>query len=349
MAALLKKKRFWGAVIAVVLLAYSFKDVRVDHLQDLWSKMNPVFLIPVLALSALMQLARSNRWRTILEPSKRLTFQRAALLYATAASINYIMPALTGQVGRMLLISKKENLPKTQVFSTFLLEIVFDAMMLLTFIFLSSFWLVFPSKYSSYSYLVLGAALVLVALMYSHIIFHKQFDRFIKKTCRSRWPGVYITLKRFSVSFSRGVNALKSTKHLFRSVLMSILIWSTQAGMIILLFHAFGLSLSPATALVVVIVNTLGLLFPITPGNAGTFELLVVATLTSFGTLKTDAALFALALHIIDVTPILMLAGWFVRSEHVTPDEFTPADGEIESVITSVTEDPTWAVEAKNK
>ncbi len=349
MTALLKKKRFWGALIAILLLAYSFKDVRFEHLEQLWSKMNPLYLIPVLALSALMQLGRSNRWRIILEPSKRLKFKRAALLYATAASINYIMPALTGQVGRMLLISRKENLPKTQIFSTFLLEIVFDAMMLLTFIFLSSFWLVFPSEYSSYTYLVFGAAFVLVALMYAHLLFHKRFDRFIKRTCRSRWPGVYITIKRFSVSFSRGVNALKSTKHLVRSIALSMFIWGTQAFMIILLFHAFGLKLSPATALVVVIVNTLGLLFPITPGNAGTFELLVVATLSTFGVAKTDAALFALALHIIDVIPILLLAAWFVRVEKVTADEFTPNDEEVESVITDFTDDPEWAVEAENK
>ncbi len=347
MSALLKKKRFWGVVIAVLLLGYSFKDIRVEHLEALWDRMNLWFLIPALALSALMQISRSSRWRTILEPSKRLTFRRGMLLYATAAAVNYMMPALTGQVGRILLISKKENLPKTHVFSTFLLEIVFDAIMLLMFIFLSSFWLVFPSKYRSYSYLVLGAAFALVALLYAHLMFHSRIDSLIKKHCRSRWPGVYITLKRFSRSFTRGVNALKSTKHLFRSVLLSLLAWTSQAAMIILLFHAFGLKLSPPVALVVVVVNTLGLLFPITPGNAGTFELLVVATLTSFGVLKTDAALLALALHIIDVTPILLLAGWFMHTERVNVDEFEPAKEEIKDVISSVGDEPPWAMEAK--
>lgn len=350
MAAFYKKKRFWGSLIAVALLAYSFKDIRLDDLQELSTRLNLWFLIPALLISVVMQGMRGVRWRTIVEPGKRIKLVRAVPLYAAGAAINFMMPALTGQVGRMLLFSRKEGLAKALIFSTFLVEIVFDALMLIAFIFVSSLWFVYPEEYRSFSYVVAVSAVTLVILLYLQLAFRQRVQRICKRFVRPRWPGLYFTLMRFTLSFSRGVEALRSSAHLAQSTLYSIIIWVTHAFAVYALFIAFGMDLPIAASIVIVVVNTLALLVPITPGNAGTFELVVIATLSvGFGVSKTDAALYAVALHIIDVLPFFVLSVPFMRAEKVSLTEISVDEEQADEEVAVVTTDPTLVMESESK
>lgn len=349
MPSFFKKKRFWGLLLALALLGYSFKDVRGDDLKNLGQRLDMFYLILSLVFSGIMQISRALRWRIILEPGKHLTVSRAVPLYATGAAINYIMPALTGQVGRMLLFSRREGLTKTLVFSTFLLEALFDAIMLFLFIFVSSLWFVYPPEYRFFSSLVLAGAIFLVVILYLHMALHEKINQLSRRFLRDRWPGVYITLKKFSLSLSRGVVALKSSAHLFRSLLFSIVVWVSHVITIYVLFLAFGIEVPMAAAVVVMVVNTLALLVPITPGNAGTFELVVVATLSGFAVGRADAALFAIALHLIDVAPIVALSIPFMRSEKVSLSEISRDDEKEEEEMVRLVDDPRWVMESDSK
>lgn len=349
MAKLFRKKQFWGLLIAVALLAYSFKDFRIGDLDEIWDGVSMAYLIPVLLLSFLMQSSRALRWRTIVQPAHNIKISRAIPLYASGAALNYVMPALTGQVGRMLLFAKHENLPKTLLFSTFLVETVFDAMMLFCFIFAGSFSPLYPQQFRAVGNVVFLAAFSLLAIMYLFLAFRRNIERFNKKRLRTRWPAVYITIRKFTLSFSRGIDALKSSRHVARSLGYSLLIWLSHISLIYLLFRAFGLEIPAAAAIIVVVVNTLALLMPITPGNAGTFEFVVIATLSTFGIGKTDAALFAVTLHVIDVVPILVLSLPFIRARKVTLADISDDEDRAERELVSLVDDPALAVEGNGR
>lgn len=343
---LLKKKRFWFTVLVFAALAYwLWDDFRDADLRAMWERMDLWLVTVALSITALMQVARALRWRTIVEPGKKIKVRRAVPLYCAGAALNFMMPALTGQVGRMILFSKKEGLPKTLIFSTFLVEIVFDALMLYTFIVVCSLWFVYPEAYRPVSYVVLGLALALLALLYLQIAFHKATDRVITRAFRSRWPSIYIGFMRFTRSFSKGVRALKSSSHLLRSTLLSVLIWVTHALAIYLLFEAFGFELPLAASIVIVVVNTLAMLLPLTPGNTGTFEVVVVATLTTlYGVNKADAALYAVALHIIDVLPFFVFSIPFMRAERVSLAELERSESEAEAELVRLSDETEWPV-----
>ena len=349
MTKLLKKKQFWGILIAAALLAYSFKDFQIGDLDEIWGRVSMVYLIPVVVLSFIMQSGRALRWRTIVQPAHNIKITRAVPLYASGAALNYVMPALTGQVGRMLLFARHVNLPKTLLFSTFLVETIFDAMMLFGFIFVGSVSPLYPQQFSVVSNVVFFAALTLLAFMYIFLAFRRNVERFNKKRLRRRWPAVYITLRKFTLSFSRGIDALKSSRHVARSLGFSLLIWFSHISMIYLLFRAFGLEIPAAAAIIVVVVNTLALLVPITPGNAGTFEFAVIATLSTFAIGKTDAALFAVALHIIDVIPILVLSLPFIYARKVTLADISDDEERAEREMVVLVDDPALVVEGKGR
>lgn len=322
MPAFWKKKRFWGSIIAIVLLAYCLKDISITQIKIMYQSVNFYFLIPSALFSFGMVIFRAVRWRVILEKTKKVGLFRIISLYSAGQVVNISMPALTGQVGRLLLFAKKESLSKSYVFSTIVIEVLFDAVtMFLFIIFLSTATFVFPPEYRSVSIILAIGTALLIVLLYLILHFEKQIGVIGKKILRGRWPGVYITLKRFSKSFTKGISLLRSTQYFFRTFMYSVASWIAHALLIYFLFKSFGFDLPIIAAVVVMVLNTLALMIPITPGNVGTFELVVVAALLAYGVPKSDAVLFALALHILDLIPIFIMGLFFLRSEKVNLKE----------------------------
>jgi uncharacterized membrane protein YbhN (UPF0104 family) len=104
------------------------------------------------------------------------------------------------------------------------------------------------------------------------------------------------------------------------------------------LFESFGFEFPIIMAVVVMVINTIVLMVPITPGNAGTFELAVVAPLLAFKVVKSDAVLYALALHILDFIPIFVMGFFFLHTERMTLKEIKE-EGEKEEVLEQVEEE----------
>lgn len=331
MPAFLKKKEFWGTVIAVILLAYCLKDVRAAKVSELIDRVNFYYLIPALAMEFILVICRAIRWRIIVEKTKKIRMLRVIPLYSAGQVINIVMPILTGQIGRLLLFSKKEELSKTYVFSTILIEVLFDAISLLIFIFVASMAFVFPSRYRSISYIIAIVTVSLFVLLYLILQFKDQISAFNKKNLRDRWPGAYITLRRFSRSFTRGIALLRSTQYFIRTLVLSLISWVAHIMVIYFLFMSFGFELPVVTAVVVMVINTIALMIPITPGNAGTFEFAVKTPLLAFGQNGSDAALYALALHLLDLIPIFVMGLFFLRIERVTIREIKE-EGEKEEI-----------------
>ena len=313
-----KKKQFWGGIIAVALLGYCLKDVTLQEISVLGDKLDFYYLIPSVAAAFLFVILKAIRWRLIISSQKRMTCSRAIPLYSAGQILNIVMPMLTGQVGRLFLFSKQEGIKKTVIFSTILLEIIFDAVSLVMFLFLTSLAFVFPSEYRTISLVILVITVFVVSLLY--LILHRQesLDSFGRRHFRDRWPGFYITMKKFLRSFAKGIELLRSSQHIFGSMLYSLLSWVLHTLVIFFLLKSFGLTLPFAAAAAIMIINTLAVMIPVTPGNAGTFELAVSSSLAAFNVGRSDAVLFALALHLLDFLPIFTMGFFFLRSRKVS-------------------------------
>jgi len=312
-----KRKEFYGTIIAVILLAFCFKDISLSDINELSHRANFYYLIPALLMEFILIIFKAVRWKTIVEKTKKLRILPVIPLYSAGQVINIVMPALTGQVGRLLLFSKKAGLTKTYVFSTILLEVLFDAISLLALIFMLSMAFVFPAQYRSVK---------------------DQLGGLSRKSLRDRWPGFYITLRKFARSFYRGIDLLRSTQYFSRTLLYSFASWLAHILVVYFLFKSFGFELPFATAIMIMVINTIALMVPITPGNAGTFEWAVVAPLLAFKIAKADAVLYALALHILDLIPIFVMGIFFFRTQRMTLKEIKE-EGEKEEVMEEVGEE----------
>jgi uncharacterized protein (TIRG00374 family) len=322
MAKVWKQKQFWGALIAILLLAFCVKDIRWQELKVLAGQLRFHFVALSLAGSFVYIILRSFRWRLMVAPHKHISYRRVSTLYAAGQVLNSAMPALTGQVGRLILFARKEGLRKTFVFSTIVMEILFDGLSLILFIFVASFVFPFPSEYRFIGYIISGATAFLLLALYLSLHFQAKLEDLGQKLCRDRWPGLYITIKKFIRSFSKGTEMLRSSQHLVSSMTYSLLSWSSHILAIYFLFKAFGFNVPFAGAAGLMIVNTVVLMVPITPGNAGTFEVAVSTSLKAFSVSGSDAVLFALALHLIDLIPMFVLGSFFFHVEKLDLRQF---------------------------
>jgi len=335
MASFFKKKELWGIIIGVILLAYCVKDIRLSDVEALIERVNFYYLIPALVMEFILIAVKGYRWRVIVESTRKLSILKVIPLYAAGQVINIVMPALTGQIGRLLLFSKKAGLSKTYVFSTIVLEVLFDAIALLALIVMLSSVFVFPAEYRSIGFIIAIATIGLFVILYLILHFKDSLGDFGRKHVRSRWPGIYITLRKFARSFTRGIDLLRSTRYFSGTLLLSFMGWFAHILVVYFLFKSFDFDLPFIAAVVVMVINTIALMVPITPGNAGTFEFAVVLALKTFSIAKSDAVLYALALHILDLIPIFVLGFFFFRIERMSIKEIKE-EGEKEEVLDEV-------------
>lgn len=313
-----KKKQFWGVLIALALLAFCLKDVKIPELRDLIQRIDFLMLVPAVVGAILFILFRALRWKLMVQQHRDFKTMHAISMYCAGQMLNMAMPMLTGQVGRMFLFSKRAGLKKTFVFSTVILEVLFDAVAMITFLVLISLAFAFPDKYRTLGIVISMVTVSVLILLYVILHYRDALNEFSRKRLRHRWPGFYITVRKFLMSFTKGIRMLKSTQHMAGCLLYSFLSWGMHTISIFFLLKAFGLHQPLATAATIMVVNTLALMIPITPGNAGTFEVAVSRSLTAFGVGTSDAVLFALALHLIDMIPIFALGFYFTRIEHIS-------------------------------
>lgn len=327
-----KSKEFWGGVVGIGLLVFCLKDIRLSTLDELWSRVNLVYLIPAALFSILYQVFRAFRWRLLVAQQLPVAHAASLPIFGVCSFFSVAMPALTGQVAKLIFLSKRLHLRKSFIFSTMFMEILFDAVSLVFFIILTSAAFVFPSEYRDIGIVVSSVTISVLICMYLILHFREAINRSCRALLRERWPVVYIVIRRFLHSFTKGLTLLKHARNFFGTMSYSLLSWLAHLLVIYFLFLAFGFKLPVVATSVLMIVNTIVLMIPVAPGNAGTFEFAVSRSLSLFSIPISDGVLFALCLHLIDFLPIVMFGSWYLRTQKQPLAELlhevrkTPAD-----------------------
>jgi uncharacterized protein (TIRG00374 family) len=312
MSSFFKKKQVWGIALAGAILVFLFYDLDLPRMGEIASGLDFIYLVPALLCSLLLILGKALRWKTMAERVQRLALWPTISLYSTGQVLNVVLPALTGQAGRILLLSKNGNFSKTFVFSTVFLEVLFDASGLILLMLVSSTFFIFPQEYRLVSYVIGAITVGIFLLFYLMLHFQGPLGRLGERLIRPKSRRLYLILRKFFRSFNRGISVMKSTEKLVVISFFTAIWWGAHVGVVYFLFHTCHLQMPFLAAVVVIIINSLALMVPITPGNIGSFQLAVVAGLNIFSVSKTDAVFFSFLLYIVDMLPMLVLSGFYI-------------------------------------
>ena len=317
-----RSKRLWGLLAAFGFLIYSFWGTDPQSIWQTFLKIKPVYLIPVMIGVIGMPLARAIRLKYILDPQRKVTGVRLFAIYSVGQLLNIVLPALTGQVGRVILFSRTLDVTKTMAFTMVVLELLFDGLTMMMLIFGASFLVVLPPVVLRGEIAILAACILLFGFFYFVLHRHKsQKNHFV--WLRQRMPARLVReWDSVKASFLAGLDMLTSTRHLLVVSFFSLISWVAHAFIVLALLHTFGFKFPLWVAMVILIVNTLAIMIPLTPGNIGTFQVACIIGLGFFGIPKDEALGFSIFLHVFEVGPVFLLGFIASFSQHVRVSEY---------------------------
>lgn len=306
-------------MLAAGLLVYCFYDFDFHSVLAALSSLNIRYLIPLIFLEVIIAFVRTLRLKIIIDPVKRIGATHLYPIYCIGMMTNLLMPYLTGQVARLYLISRRAQLRKTFVFTTTVLEVLFDGMALLGIVLLISLFIVIPTQFKAWHFVLLGGIVLgILILLFMLSRSHGKSHDFLSRFTIHLPPATKKKIDDIKHSFLSGLQFLRSTRHLFVVSTLSLLSWVVQAAMVYLLVLAFRFSISLWGAVIITAVVTIMMTVVLSPWNIGTFQGATVAAMQPFGIIKPEALAFSFLLHIFVYLPPIILGAFFSFKEGLT-------------------------------
>jgi uncharacterized protein (TIRG00374 family) len=239
------------------------------------------------------------RWNLLLRPMEELPVWRTVQAVYIGLFANEVLPLRTGELIRVYLQSRWSGLPFSIVFSSAIIERLFDGIVLILGFYVISYHVVMPGFIKSGSDLLGGLLLVLITALIV-VIFSKRAAH--HAVAKSRWAeSLWHVVESLHV--------MGNSKTFYASFLVSVLYLFLQVVPIWALLRGYGIDLGFWAAAVVLVVLRLGTIIPQAPGNVGSFQFFVVLALGLFDVDRDSAVGFATLLFLVVTVP-LWLAGF---------------------------------------
>ncbi len=304
----MKKALKWLVVAA--LLYWLFSGIDIHRLQESLAKLKPTGILYTFLAVFFSDLVISYRWYYL--SRFRHSFISSVEANMLAFFLNIFAPAKLGDLSKIYYMKKKDGHDAKHSASLFLIERLFDVLVLGSMILFCALAIV-PG------YGALAGAFTILALVggFFYLLFHYHlFVKFIKKIPFPKARALaFLLLKKIRSNLTR--------QRLLILFLLTLAVWgSYYLNNYIFFLTATDLDLSLYQ---IFIASTLAFAvsaIPITPGGIGTFQAAFVLSLGWYGVSKEDALALSIALQVLYILPAtlyslyLLLSKDFLWSDH---------------------------------
>jgi len=296
-----------GFIIGCALLVLAAS--RLDSVSVL-NVIKRVSLWPWLPLALLCYLlshfARGMRCKVLVSSEAALSLAAATNVVVLGYAVNNLLPARLGEFARAGMLSDRTGLPYAQTLAVTVLERVLDGLALLFLLTITISSSQFPFSGLLLSALPLGA--VLFAILFSIVLILRLFPGFIlslnSKLTHPLGLRVHDRVVTFTHQMIQGMSYLRGPAELAFLAVLSLSVWTLEAGMYLYLLPAFGLNLHVWTAFFAMTVTNLGMVLPSTPGFVGVFHFLCMRSLQAIHVPGEIALSYATLVHLVFYIPI---------------------------------------------
>ncbi len=239
----MKNWRLWvGILISAIFIYFSLRGLQLSQLWGAMQNARYAWLLPGIAVYFVGVWVRAWRWHYLLRPLKKIPTASMFPIVAIGYMGNNIYPARAGEVLRAVLLRQREGVAISASLATIIVERIFDAVVMLAFVFLNLPELARLTGETGKvegidiqglaiwgSVLFIGAlAVFLLAAMFPQIterIVRFFIQRFIPERFREKSLDI-------SLRFLSGLEALRSPFEAMMIFFTTVLIWLLETASI---------------------------------------------------------------------------------------------------------------------
>ncbi len=303
-----------GLAISAFFLWRTLRSIRVDDLRSMQLK-HPAWLLGLLGFFILDYVLRSYRWWYMLR-SFHARYLSCARVLLTSLAANNILPFRIGDFMRIFAYAPDVNTPSSAVLSTVLLERLLDTVMLFAFLVIgligadSNFP---PIAVKGHSFGVLRAAffiLILAGFGLALLLFGTRLLHRLTQKLVARYGQHPRTKKlgEWAVLLFEAVLHLSFVGRLWLVVLTAG-VWACESMVFVSCAKMIGVISGPRGPWLAASLSNLSFLIPSAPGGIGPFEASAKVAMQSQGANASDAALYALLVHLLIFFAIIAAGG----------------------------------------
>jgi glycosyltransferase 2 family protein len=310
-----------GALLTLLLLAWTLRDVRPDELlQQLRGANLPMLLLAAIVATAIFPL-RAARWIVLLEPiAPTLRFMDAWRAVAIGMMTNNVIPARAGEFARAYALSREtKDVPFTSALASIALDRVFDALIVFALMFSAMLAPGFPAgatimgRPATALIGTWGVAILLLVFGGAMMVAFRpdvvaRLATRVTHAIVPRWEPKVATLVRHATA---GLGVLRSPSRFGRVVFWTVLHWLTNALAFWIAFRAVGINAPYSAALFLQGLISIGVAIPSSPGFFGPFEAFAKTGLQIYGVPVTAAVTWAVGFHLLSFVPITALGAYY--------------------------------------
>lgn len=311
-----------GIAISALFIYLSFRQVDFSQMGRAFADADYWLLLPILAVIFLGLVLRSWRWQLLLAPIRPVALPGLFSSLAVGYMANTFLPAHLGEIVRAYHAQKKTGIAASALFATIVVERLLDILALLLLMGLALVVFPFPGwvRKSGVIMLVLVVALFVLLLLMKR--FRRQTMAFSQRLTAFLPRPVSAKIDELLSQFLDGIVPLKAAGHYPLVALQSIAIWACYALTFQLLFIAFDFvrtyRLSWTAALVALVITTISVVVPSSPGYVGSYHFLCQLALGLFAVPKGPALSYAVVLHGVNIFPVFFLGLFILSREKIS-------------------------------
>ena len=311
-----------GIFISVLCIYLAFRKVEFEQMRKAFNTVNYWLFLPAIASVFFGVFFRAYRWRFFLDPIKRLNTGSLFSSLMIGYSANMIMPAHLGEILRAYILSKKHRISMSSTLATIVIERIVDVFSLLILVLLAVYIYPFPDWVIQSSYIIFFCALglfIFLILLKKVPSFVIRMVGFVKKLL----PEVFgRKIQTFIEKFMSGIFPLERWQDYMIVNILSLMIWICYGLVFYFTLQAFNFvetfNLGWSASLILLVITSIALIVPSSPGYIGTYHYLCQISLVMLGVSSSQALSFAVVVHAIDFFPVFIIGLFFANYENIS-------------------------------
>ena len=315
-----KRWQLWvGIAISAIFLFFTLRGLRLSELWEAIQTARYLWLVPGIAVYFVGVWARAWRWHYLLRPLKNISTRTMFPIVVIGYMGNNIFPARAGEVLRAAILKDREGVPISASLATVVVERIFDAVVMLGFVFFNIGRITRQTQDSGFfgniQQLALWTSIIFIGALVVFLLaamFPKVTERITLRLINTLVPARFREkILGIALRFLTGLESLRSPRDAVMVLVTTVVIWLLETSQYWFIMHGFDFVVSFFVLMLMNGTVNIATTLPSAPGYIGTFHGSGIAVLMAYGVPQTAAAAYTVVLHAALWAPITALGAFF--------------------------------------